>query len=170
MPLHFRLRYYMYVSILFLGDCIVFIFFPSYSLSQPSHNFTDRNSRPGGPMIWTIAGELYPTRYRANSMALSTASNWFWNFMLAFFTPFIVGDIDFRYGYVFACCNLVGGAVVYFFVLEGQGRTLEEIDTMYVQKVLPWKSSKWVVPAIEEFARPSGEDVEKKVGPADERI
>jgi hypothetical protein len=38
-------------------------------------------------MIWTICGELYPTRYRAKAMALSTASNWFWNFMLAFFTP-----------------------------------------------------------------------------------
>ena len=53
-----------------------------------------------GPIIWTIAGELYPSRYRAKGMALSTASNWVWNFLLAFFTPFITGDIDFRYGYV----------------------------------------------------------------------
>ena len=29
-----------------------------------------------GPMIWTICGELYPSRYRAKAMALSTASNW----------------------------------------------------------------------------------------------
>ena len=26
-----------------------------------------------GPMIWTITGELYPSRYRARGMALSTA-------------------------------------------------------------------------------------------------
>jgi sugar porter (SP) family MFS transporter len=44
-----------------------------------------------GPMIWTICGELYPSRYRAKGMALSTASNWLWNFLLAFFTPFITG-------------------------------------------------------------------------------
>ncbi|KAI9810284.1 MAG: hexose transporter hxt1 [Pycnora praestabilis] len=100
-----------------------------------------------GPMIWTIAGELYPSRYRAKAMALSTASNWFWNFMLAFFTPFIVQDIDFRYGYVFAGCNVVGGLLIYFFVIEGQGRTLEEIDTMYITHVTPWKSSKYVVPS-----------------------
>jgi len=31
-----------------------------------------------GPMIWTICGELYPSRYRAKGMALSTASNWLW--------------------------------------------------------------------------------------------
>lgn len=54
-------------------------------------------------------------------MALSTASNWFWNFLIAFFTPFIDGAIDFRYGYVFAACNLVGALIIYFFVIEGQG-------------------------------------------------
>jgi MFS transporter, SP family, sugar:H+ symporter len=104
-------------------------------------------------MIWTIAGELYPSRYRAKGMALSTASNWFWNFLLAFFTPFITGDIDFRYGYVFAGCNVLGGLAVFFFVIEGQGRTLEEIDTMYIQKVIPWQSNKWIAPPASEIAR-----------------
>ncbi|KXT18611.1 hypothetical protein AC579_9838 [Pseudocercospora musae] len=106
-----------------------------------------------GPMIWTICGELYPSRYRAKGMALSTASNWLWNFLLAFFTPFITGAIDFRYGYVFAGCNILGGLIVYFFVMEGQGRTLEELDTMYLSNVLPWKSSKWVAPPPEEINR-----------------
>jgi len=106
-----------------------------------------------GPMIWTIAGELYPSRYRAKGMALSTASNWLWNFLLAFFTPFITGDIDFRYGYVFAACNVLGGLVVYFFVIEGQGRTLEEIDTMYIQRVTPWHSYKWIAPSASEMAK-----------------
>jgi sugar porter (SP) family MFS transporter len=104
-----------------------------------------------GPMIWTICGELYPSRYRAKAMALSTASNWLWNFLLAFFTPFITGAIDFRYGYVFAGTNILGGLIVYFFVIEGQGRTLEEIDTMYLMGVKPWESAKWVVPPLEEL-------------------
>jgi len=98
---------------------------------------------------------LYPSRYRAKSMAMSTASNWLWNFMLAFFTPFIVGDIDFRYGYVFAACNAVAGFVVFFFVIEGKGRTLEEINEMYIEKVVPWKSSTWEVPPIEVFGERS---------------
>ncbi|OAL36782.1 hypothetical protein AYO20_03837 [Fonsecaea nubica] len=106
-----------------------------------------------GPIIWTICGEMYPSRYRAKSMALSTASNWLWNFLIAFFTPFITGDIDFLYGYVFAGCNLVAIPLVYFFVVEGQGRTLEEIDTMYILGVKPWKSSEWIAPPPEEMAR-----------------
>ncbi|KAJ9642131.1 hexose transporter hxt5 [Knufia peltigerae] len=106
-----------------------------------------------GPMIWTICGELYPSRYRAKGMALSTASNWLWNFLLAFFTPFITGDIDFLYGYVFAGCNLLGLLLIYFFVIEGQGRTLEEIDSMYLLSVKPWESRKWEAPPPDEIAR-----------------
>ncbi|RQM06671.1 hypothetical protein DH86_00001291, partial [Scytalidium sp. 3C] len=104
-----------------------------------------------GPMVWTICAELYPARYRSNAMALSTASNWIWNFLLAFFTPFIVQDIDFRYGYVFAGCLFLCVSTVYFFVIEGQGRTLEEIDTMYLTHVDPRKSAKWVAPPPEEL-------------------
>jgi SP family sugar:H+ symporter-like MFS transporter len=76
-----------------------------------------------------------------------------WNFLLAFFTPFITSAIDFRYGYVFAACNLLGGLIVYFFVMEGQGRTLEELDTMYIERVIPWKSKNWVAPPPEEISR-----------------
>jgi SP family sugar:H+ symporter-like MFS transporter len=43
--------------------------------------------------------------------------------------------------------------LVYFFVIEGQGRTLEEIDTMYIEKVVPWKSNKWIAPPPHEIAR-----------------
>ncbi|KAI1370007.1 hexose transporter [Xylaria arbuscula] len=106
-----------------------------------------------GPMVWTLIAEIYPSKYRAKAMALATASNWTWNFLIAFFTPFITHDIDFRYGYVFAATNVVGGLIVYFFCMEGQGRTLEEIDTMYVQHVNPMKSAKWIAPPPEEIAR-----------------
>lgn len=33
---------------------------------------------------------------------------------------------------------------MYFFLCESQGRSLEEIDTMYIEKVTPWKSKSWV--------------------------
>lgn len=34
--------------------------------------------------------------------------------------------------------------IVFFFLIESKDRTLEEIDTMYVQHVNPIKSSSWV--------------------------
>jgi SP family sugar:H+ symporter-like MFS transporter len=108
-----------------------------------------------GPMVWTIIAELFPSQYRARGMSLATASNWLWNFLLAFFTPFIVSAIDFRYGYVFAGCLFLAAGLVYFAVIEGQGRTLEEIDTMYLMKVKPWKSSKFQFPADPNVIRGS---------------
>lgn len=84
-------------------------------------------------------------------MALATASNWVWNFLLSFFTPFITSAIDYRYGYVFAGCCFAGALVVYFFLCESQGRSLEEIDTMYILGVKPWNSKHWVPTEGEEL-------------------
>jgi len=103
------------------------------------------------PIVWAIVGELYPTRYRAQAMGLATASNWIWNFLISFFTPFITGAIDYRYGYIFAACNFLGAVVVYFFLCETKGRSLEEIDTMYIMHVNPRQSTKWVPPQGDEL-------------------
>lgn len=97
-----------------------------------------------GPIVWSICSEMYPQRSRATSIGIATASNWTWNFLISFFTPFISGAIDFAYGYVFAGCCVGGVLIVFFFVNETRGRTLEEVDTMYVLHVVPWKSASWV--------------------------
>ncbi|KAJ8090320.1 hypothetical protein PM082_018916 [Marasmius tenuissimus] len=96
------------------------------------------------PGVWILIGETFATRTRAKQGALSTASNWLWNFLLAFFTPFIVGDIKFAYGFVFAGCNLLGAVVVYFFLYESSDLTLEAVDEMYNDpNCKPWTSRKW---------------------------
>lgn len=80
------------------------------------------------PGIWILIGETFPTRTRAKQGALSTSANWLFNFLLAFFTPFIVGDIAYAYGFVFAGCNLFGAVFVYFFLYESSGLSLENVD------------------------------------------
>ncbi|TKA83004.1 hypothetical protein B0A55_04659, partial [Friedmanniomyces simplex] len=104
-----------------------------------------------GPIVWAVIGEMFPTRYRATCMGISSASNWIWNFLISFFTPFITSAIDYRYGYVFAACCFTGALVVYFFLCESSGRSLEEIDTMYIMHVPPTKSTKWVAPEGEDL-------------------
>ncbi|KJZ73440.1 hypothetical protein HIM_07234 [Hirsutella minnesotensis 3608] len=124
-----------------------------------------------GPMVWTIQAELFPSRYRAKGMALATASNWTFNFILAFCSPFAFNAIDFTYGYVFAGCNAAAIFVVFFMVLEGSGRTLEEIDTMYLEHVTPWKSASWEPPSAEEMSRirkQAGADLEAAAAAMDE--
>ncbi len=96
-----------------------------------------------GPVVWAVNSELYPLRYRSVCMGLATASNWFWNFMLSFFTRFITDEIDYLYGLVFAGCCGALVAIVFFFVIESKDRTLEEVDLMYIQRVNPITSANW---------------------------
>lgn len=91
-------------------------------------------------------------------MALATASNWLWNFLIGFFTPFITAKIDFALGYVFSGCLFAGIFVVYFFVVEGKDRTLEELDWMYVNHVAPWKSSTYKIPRDAYYDPDAGDD------------
>lgn len=155
-----------------IGMCVCFLIFASvgHSVLYP-HTQNGGQDKPAGdvmivfgclfilfyattwgPIVWALVAEIYPSKYRARAMGIATASNWTFNFLLSFFTPFITADIDYAYGYVFAGCTALGALVVYFFVCESQGRTLEEIDTMYVSGVKPWKSTKWQ-PAVEEFQK-----------------
>ena len=96
-----------------------------------------------GPMAWTVTSEIFPSRNRSQSMALCVAANWIFSFLLAFFTPFITGSIGFAYGYVFAGCNLAAVVIVFFFLPETSGKSLEQIDSMFLSRVVPWKSSHW---------------------------
>ncbi|CCF57725.1 hypothetical protein KAFR_0D00780 [Kazachstania africana CBS 2517] len=97
-----------------------------------------------GPCIWVLISETYPLRIRSKGMALATASNWIWGFLISFFTPFINSAIHFAYGYVFLGCLVFSWFYVFFIVPETKGLTLEEIEEMWVTGVLPWKSSGWV--------------------------
>lgn len=38
-----------------------------------------------GPTPWVILGETFPLRVRPKGIALGSATNWFWNFMLGYF-------------------------------------------------------------------------------------
>jgi Sugar (and other) transporter len=92
-------------------------------------------------------GEMFPLFVRAYSASLSTMSNWTWNFLITFFTPFIVSSIHFRYGYIFAGCNLMAVIVIFFFYYESVGLNLEQVDDMYTDpKARAWTSPGWVPP------------------------
>ncbi|CCF57721.1 hypothetical protein KAFR_0D00740 [Kazachstania africana CBS 2517] len=104
------------------------------------------------PIAYVIVSETFPLRVKAKGMAISVGANWFWNFLISFFTPFITGAINFYYGYVFMGCLCVAWFYVFFFVPETKGLTLEEVNTMWEEGVLPWKSASWIPPSRRDAA------------------
>jgi sugar porter (SP) family MFS transporter len=45
-----------------------------------------------GPGAWIVIGEIFPLPIRSRGVALSTASNWLWNTIIAVITPYMVGE------------------------------------------------------------------------------
>lgn len=100
-----------------------------------------------GPAAWVVIGEIFPLPIRAKGVALSTASNWLWNFVIGFITPYM---IDEQYGNLKSKVFFVWGATctacvvfAYFLVPETKGLSLEQVDRM-LEETSPRHSSKWV--------------------------
>ncbi|KAF9287297.1 hypothetical protein BGZ68_002009 [Mortierella alpina] len=99
-----------------------------------------------GPGAWVLIGEIFPLTIRSRGVALSTASNWFWNFIIGFITPYLVGteyanmqsSVFFLWGTLCALCIVYA----YFLVPETKGLTLEQVDQM-LEEVSPRKSAAW---------------------------
>lgn len=67
--------------------------------------------------------------------------------MISFLTPFADDGISYGFGFVFAGCNLAGLLIVFFFMYEPAGLSLENVDLMYSDKsVKAWKSKSWLPP------------------------
>ncbi|KAG1813963.1 general substrate transporter [Suillus subaureus] len=96
-----------------------------------------------GPTPWVYLGESFPLRVRPKSIALGSATNWFWNFMLSFFSPRIVDRIGPMIMLVFFGMLVFGYIYVYFAIPETKGLTLEEVDELYRSGTPSWRSVGW---------------------------
>ncbi|KZF19526.1 general substrate transporter [Xylona heveae TC161] len=99
-----------------------------------------------GPAAWVVIGEIFPLPIRSKGVALSTASNWFWNCIIAVVTPYFIdpdeGDLKskvfFIWGALCACCIFYA----YFLIPETKGLSLEQVDKM-LEETTPRTSASW---------------------------
>jgi|TARA_R110002003_G_scaffold1193_4_gene22762 MFS family permease len=100
-----------------------------------------------GPGAWVLIGEIFPLPIRAKGVALSTASNWFWNFVIGFITPYMVrpeyGNLKTKVFFVWGATCTACVLFAYYFVPETKGLSLEQVDRM-LEETTPQKSAKWV--------------------------
>ena len=45
-----------------------------------------------GPLAWVVTGEIFPLKFRARGLSITTATNWLLNFALAYATPYMVNE------------------------------------------------------------------------------
>ncbi|KAH8826028.1 MSTA protein [Flagelloscypha sp. PMI_526] len=100
-----------------------------------------------GPAAWVVIGEIFPLPIRSKGVSLSTASNWFWNWVLAYTTPYMVdadkGNLQAKIFFVWGGCCTLCALFAFFMVPETKGLSLEQVDRM-LEETTPANSAKWV--------------------------
>jgi len=99
-----------------------------------------------GPAAWVVIGEIFPIPIRSRGVALSTASNWLWNTIIAVITPYMVGpnfgnlrsNVFWVWGSLCGLCFLYA----YFLIPETKGLSLEQVDQMMAETT-PRTSAAW---------------------------
>lgn len=116
----------------------------SSAIVAMSYLFVATFATTWGPTSWTYPAEIFPSKVRAKAVSLSTASNWFWNMILAFAVPPLLWNINWKMYMIFAAFN--GAAFVHMSLLapETKGFTLEEMDEIFDSGRPAWKPYKKV--------------------------
>ncbi|KAI9371727.1 general substrate transporter [Aspergillus egyptiacus] len=102
-----------------------------------------------GPAAWVVVGEIFPLPIRSRGVAISTASCWVWNCVLAVITPYMTGDekgaVDLgpKVFFFWGSLCLLGAVFAYVLVPEMKGLSLEQVDRMLAE-TSPRKSASWV--------------------------
>lgn len=84
----------------------------------------------GIPFLY--ASEIAVTQHRAPTTGLTTATSWLFNFIVAEVTPIGFANIGWKYFLVYCCINAACVPTIYFFFPETTGRSLEEIDDIFL--------------------------------------
>ncbi|KAJ2893570.1 major facilitator superfamily transporter monosaccharide [Zalerion maritima] len=114
-----------------------------------------------GPLAWIICGELYPLKFRARGLSITTATNWLLNWAIAFATPFLVDpgphslNLQAKIFFIWFVCCFTCIAFAYFMVYETKDLTLEQVDQMYEEVKSARQSPGW---------KPAETYVQKNIG------
>ncbi|KAH8886061.1 MFS transporter [Thozetella sp. PMI_491] len=91
------------------------------------------------PMSWPLAAEVVSSKNRGATFALAIGINYFFAWLVSFCSPYFINPSQLnwgaRYCYIWAAANIATFIFFFFFLPEVKGRTLEEIDELFQNKV-----------------------------------
>jgi len=95
--------------------------------------FTCNFSYGWGPMVWVYCAEIFPLRFRGICVGITTTANWVGNYVIAQFTPLLLGAIGFNTFFIFGAFSLIAAALG-FWLPETKGVSLEHIGKLFDEK------------------------------------
>ncbi|KAL1622051.1 hypothetical protein SLS54_005116 [Diplodia seriata] len=100
-----------------------------------------------GAASYPVATELVSTRLRSWTVGTATSLGYFLAWLTAFCTPYFINPENLnwgaKYGYIWAAANFLCVGFFFFCMPELKGRTLEEIDELFLNSVSVSNFSKY---------------------------
>lgn len=107
---------------------------------------------------WLYPAEISPLRTRTQANAVSTMTNWLWNFSVVMWTPPMLNSIGgFGTFLFFGIINVLFVPIIYVFYPETKGRSLEELDVIFAKA---YTTKEWYVKTAHELPALSMAEVE----------
>lgn len=80
---------------------------------------------------WIVCSEIFPLGVRALGCAITTATQWLWQFIIARSTPYMVANIGYGTYLFFGICMVLMIPWVIFVLPETKGVSLEDMDRLF---------------------------------------
>lgn len=131
------------------GISAMFFFYLWTATYTPSWNGTP----------WVLNSEMFNQNVRTLAQAFAAANNWFWNFIIARFTPQMFASMGFGVYFFFASLMLCSAVFVFYLVPETKGVPLEAMDKLFSREYPARKAHKAVLASLrledQDFRRQS---------------
>jgi sugar porter (SP) family MFS transporter len=85
------------------------------------------------PVTWVLISEIFPNKVRGTATSIAVLSLWAAYFILTFSFPVMYSKLQEKTFYVYAVICFIGFVFVYKKIKETKGKTLEELETVFVQ-------------------------------------
>ncbi|OXG19746.1 sugar transporter [Cryptococcus neoformans Tu401-1] len=122
------------------------------------------------PVPWALPAEVHSSSRRAKGVAITTCSNWFFNFIVGLITPPMLQNIRYGTFIFFGAFAVMSGIWAWFLCPETKGLTLEAVDQLFhnhaAQEELKQKHnivSRMLGMELTTTPQPEQEDDEKKI-------
>jgi len=91
-----------------------------------------------GPVFWTLVAEIFPNRIRGKALAFASFTQWVFNFLVVLLFPHFLESAGGAATFLFlAVMSAAQWLFTYLNVPETKGKSLEEIEQLWVAKKMP---------------------------------
>jgi len=120
---------------------------------------------------WVLNSEMFDQNVRTLAQAFAAANNWFWNFIIARFTPQMFDTMYYGVYFFFASLMICSSIFVFFLIPETKGIPLEKMDRLFSKDFPARKAHKIILAEVQmedrDFRRASLRGTEEKIDEAE---